>query len=209
MVWPAIIAGATTLASGAMSSSSQSGANKMNLQIAREANAFSERMSNTAHRREKADLIAAGMNPLLSVNAGADAPVGQGAHMENVSEGLVHSAGQLNDIINKKAQRDVMREQEETQRVSQTLMKAQAERERASAISILGDIPKKTAEGKVYSGVASMLDPGLSIGGKLMKELPNAKAVGDAMNYLIDNFDSFDGAGVPVPKHPFGKKGGK
>lgn len=62
----------------------QKSANDQNLKIAREQMAFQERMSNTAHQREVADLKAAGLNPVLSAGgAGASTPVGASAHMEN------------------------------------------------------------------------------------------------------------------------------
>lgn len=75
------------LGGGLSSIGSIFGANK-SIQLQRESQAWQERMSNTAHQREVADLRAAGLNPILSVNKGASTPSLGPATYPNVLEGL-------------------------------------------------------------------------------------------------------------------------
>lgn len=71
-----LVAGGLGLVGSGLNAIGQRQANEAGLQSAREQMQFQEYMSSTAHQREVKDLEAAGLNPVLSANAGASSASG-------------------------------------------------------------------------------------------------------------------------------------
>lgn len=91
-----------------------------NKKLAQEQRDWQERMSNTAHQREVNDLLAAGLNPVLSANSGASVGAGSagnvstsdfGATINNSRALKMQQELQKSTIAKTEAEADYLREQ--------------------------------------------------------------------------------------------------
>lgn len=114
-----------SLYSADSSRAGQESANATNMAIAEMNNRTMVELANTAHQREVKDLIAAGLNPVLSVDgAGAPVPALTSAKVENAQKNNIGSA--IHEGFSAKSQRDAVEQQKELNEANIKVADAQA-----------------------------------------------------------------------------------
>lgn len=147
MIIAAAITGGLGLAGDMFSANSAADANSANAWEADTNRQFQERMARNKHQYEVEDLKAAGLNPLLSVNAGSNIPSGSMANYQPVRSFGETALSGISTASSVMLNKELIK----TQRTQQDLNSA-------SAIATLVNADKNSLSGAVNKNLTNLLN---------------------------------------------------
>lgn len=174
-----------SLAGGLFDMFGASDQNATQERVAKEQMDFQERMSNTAHTREVADLKNAGLNPILSAKlGGASSPAGAMPNIVNTMSGMANSA---RDVAGKMQANALAGQQVENAKLQNDLLAEQVR------------------QLKISNARSGLLTPGYDAAGKVIKNIVTGLGLDKAGDVVGEVLDA---AGVPSTNVPSGPSSG-